>query len=246
VLIIPAINILHGKVVRLRQGDPARSSTYADDPLAVAHRFVTAGARRLHVYDVDSLLDGGPVHLDLAARIAVETGVEVQFGGVIGDAATLDSALERPFALLVLRVDRVAGTAFLRQALAAHPERLAMGLDVRTGNVQLDSAERRGAVDPVAFARELITLGAQRLVYSDLNRDGMLGGPNYAGLRALLRVVDVPVMVSGGIAHSEHIRNLERLGAEAVILGKALYTGDLSLRGHLDERGHWQSRLVRN
>ena len=245
-LIIPAINILHGKVVRLRQGDPARSSTYADDPLAVARRFVATGARRLHVYDVDSLLGGGPVHLDLAARMAVETGVEVQFGGVIGDAATLHTALEHPFALLVLRIDRVAGTPFLRQALATHPERLALGLDVRTGNVQLASATCSGAVDPVALARELIDMGAQRLVYSDLNRDGMLGGPNYAGLRALLSVVDIPVMASGGIAHADHIRNLERLGAEAVIIGKALYTGDLSLRGHLDEHGHWQSRPARS
>jgi phosphoribosylformimino-5-aminoimidazole carboxamide ribotide isomerase len=242
VLIIPAINILHGKVVRLRQGDPARSSVYSDDPLAVACRFAATGARRLHVYDVDSVLDGGPVHLDLAARIAEEAGVEVQFGGVLRDAAALRTALERPFALLVLRVDRVAGTDFLRQALAAHPERLALGLDVRDGNVQLDAPVRRGPADPVALARELIEMGARRLVYSDLNRDGMLGGPNYAGLRALLRVVDVPVMASGGIAHADHIRNLERLGAEAVIIGKALYTGDLSLRGHLDERGHWRAR----
>lgn len=241
-LIIPAINILHGKVVRLRQGDPARSSIYADDPLAVACRFAATGARRLHVYDVDSLLGGGPVHLDLAARIAAETGVEVQFGGVLRDTMALDAALERPLALLVLRADCIAGTAFLGQALAAHPERLAIGLDVRNGNVQLSSAERSGPADPVALARELIDLGARRLVYSDLNRDGMLGGPNYAGLRALLRVVEVPVVASGGIAHADHIRNLERLGAEAVIIGKALYTGDLSLRGHLDERGHWQAR----
>src|SRR3989440_12790573 len=121
-----------------------------------------------------------------------------------------------------------------------------MGLDVRSGNVQPASPACSGPADPVALARELIDTGAQRLVYSDLNRDGMLGGPNYAGLRALLRLVDVPVMASGGIAHADHIRNLERLGAEAVIIGKALYTGDLSLRDHLDERGHWQSRPVRS
>jgi phosphoribosylformimino-5-aminoimidazole carboxamide ribotide isomerase len=235
---------LQGKVVRLRQGDPAHSSTYSDDALSVARRFVAIGARRLHVYDVDSLLDGGPVHLDLAARIASETGVEVQFGGAVRDAAALHAALEYPFVLRVLRVDRIAGTAFLRQALTTHPERLALGLDVRNGNVQLASPACSGPADPVALARELIDMGAQRLVYSDLNRDGMLGGPNYAGLRALLRVVDVPVMASGGIAHADHIRNLERLGAEAVIIGKALYTGDLSLRGHLDESGHWQARPV--
>src|SRR5437763_16548462 len=106
---IPASNILHGKVVRLRQGDPARSSIYADEPLAVACRFAATGARRRHVYDVDSLLGGGPVPLDLAARIAAETGVEVQSGGALRDTAALCAALEYPFALLVLRVDGIAG-----------------------------------------------------------------------------------------------------------------------------------------
>jgi len=113
-------------------------------------------------------------------------------------------------------------------------------LDVRDGNVRLQTPARSGPSDPVVLARELIDQGARRLIYSDLNRDGMLGGPNYAGLRALLRVADVPVTVSGGIAHPDHIRNLERLGVEAVIIGKALYTGDLNLRGHLDEQGNWR------
>lgn len=239
-LIIPAINILGGKVVRLRQGDPARSSVYADDPLAVAQRFVDAGACRLHVNDVDSLQQGVLVHAGVAADIAAATGVEVQLGGAIRDAETLRAALEGPFVFLVVRADCTAGTPFLQQALASHGPRIAMGLDVRDGRVQLNAADREGPADPVALARELIDLGAPRLVYNDLNRDGMLGGPNYAGLRALLGVVDVPVIAGGGIAHQDHIRNLERLGAEGVIVGKALYTGDLVLRGHLDERGHWK------
>lgn len=239
-LVIPAVNILDGKVVRLRQGDPARSSVYADDPVAIARRFVETGARRLHVYDVDSALQGHPVHLDLAACIAEETGVEVQFGGVICDAGALRRVLDKGFVSVVLRADRIAGSDFLAEALEAHAEQLALGLDVRDGYVQLNVLDRIGPADPVALARELIELGARRLIYSDLNRDGMLGGPNYAGLRALLSVADVPVMVSGGIAHRDHIRNLDRLNAEAVIIGKALYTGDLSLRGHLDEHGHWR------
>lgn len=239
-LIIPAINILGGKVVRLRQGDPARSSVYADDPLPLARRFVEAGACRLHVNDVDSLREGTLVHMDVAARIAADTGVEVQLGGAIRDAETLHAAVNGPFVFLVVRADCTVGTSFLQDALASHAPRVAMGLDVRDGHVQLDSPARDGAADPVALARELIDLGAPRLVYSDLNRDGMLGGPNYAGLRALLDVVDVPVIAGGGIAHQDHIRNLERLGAEAVIIGKALYTGDLTLRGHLDAHGHWK------
>lgn len=241
-LIIPAINILGGKVVRLRQGDPARSSVYADDPVDVARRFVDQGARRLHVYDVDSLIHGNPVHLDLAARIAAETSVAVQFGGAIRDADTLRAALECPFTLLVLRASCIVGTNVLLDALANDSSRLAMGLDVRNGYVQFDAPARDGPIDPVALARELIDMGARRLVYSDLNRDGMLGGPNYAGLRSLLGRVDVPVIASGGIAHRDHIRSLERLGAEAVIIGKALYTGDLTLRGHLDEQGHWHNQ----
>ncbi len=239
-LIIPAINILDGKVVRLRQGDPARSSGYADDPLTVARRFVDLGARRLYVNDLDSLQRGAVVFLDVAARIAVETGARVQFSAVIRDEEALGAALDKPFALVVLRADRIAGIPFIREALSAYAERLTVRLDVRDGNVQLQTPERDGPADPVVLARELIDLGARRLIYSDLNRDGMLGGPNYAGLRALLRVADVPITVSGGIAHHDHIRNLERLGVEAVIIGKALYTGDLNLRGHLDEQGHWK------
>ncbi len=230
-LIIPAINILGGKVVRVRQGDPARSGVYSDDPLAVARRFVDLGARHLYVNDLDSLQRGA---------VADETGARVQFSAVIRDDAALRAALEKPFALVVLRADRVAGTPFIREALPSHAERLTVRLDVRDGNVQLQTPERTGPADPVVLAREFIDGSARRLIYSDLNRDGMLGGPNYAGLRALLRVADAPITVSGGIAHQDHIRNLERLGVEAVIIGKALYTGDLSLRGHLDDGGHWK------
>lgn len=239
-LIIPAINILGGKVVRVRQGDPARSGVYSDDPLAVARRFVDLGARHLYVNDLDSLQRGAVAFLDLAVRIADETGARVQFSAVIRDDAALRAALEKPFALVVLRADRVAGTPFIREALPSHAERLTVRLDVRDGNVQLQTPERTGLADPVVLAREFIDGSARRLIYSDLNRDGMLGGPNYAGLRALLRVADAPITVSGGIAHQDHIRNLERLGVEAVIIGKALYTGDLSLRGHLDDGGHWK------
>lgn len=239
-LIIPAINIRDGKVVRLRQGDPARSSVYSDDPLAVARSFVAAGACRVHIYDVDSLRGEGLVHLNLARRVAEEIGIEVQFGAALRDLDTLQSALDGPFVQVIVRADRVAGTPFLAEALRIDPARIVAGLDVRDGNVQMDSTERTGPVDPVAYARELIDLGARRLLYSDLNRDGMLGGPNYAGLRALLNVIDVPVAAGGGIAHRDHIRNLERLGVEAAIIGKALYTGDLGLNGHLDARGHWR------
>jgi len=241
-LIIPAINILGGNVVRLRQGDPTRHAFYSDDPLAVAHRFVAMGARSLYIHDIDSFSgerEATP-HLDTAARIASDAGVPVRFGAAISDNGLLTEALERPFALVELHADRIVGTPFLRRALARHGERLTLRLDVRDGYVQVRAPERRGPADPVALARELVEQGARRLVYSDLNRDGMLGGPNYAGLRALLQVAEVPVTVSGGIAHGDHIRNLERLGAEAAIIGKALYTGDLSLRGHLDDQGHWR------
>ncbi len=239
-LIIPAINILDGKVVRLRQGDPTRGPVYADDPLTAARRFVDIGARYLYINDIDSLQSGTAAFVDLAARIATETAVPVQFSAAIRNEAALDAALDKPFVFVVLRADRIAATAFLRQSLEAHAERLTVRLDVRDGNVRLQTPARSGPSDPVVLARELIDQGARRLIYSDLNRDGMLGGPNYAGLRALLRVADVPVTVSGGIAHPDHIRNLERLGVEAVIIGKALYTGDLNLRGHLDEQGDWR------
>lgn len=241
-LIIPAINLLHGNVVRLRQGDPSPRTVYSDDPLAVARHFVEMGVRYLYVNDLDSLHGDTVPHLNIAASIASAVDAQVQFSAVIRAETALNDVLEQPFARIVLRGDHIAGTAFARDALRQHAERLTVRLDVRDGKVQLDTPEREGpeVADPVALALEFVELGARRLLYSDLNRDGMLGGPNYAGLRALLGVAGVPVSASGGIAHSDHIRNLERLGVEAVIIGKALYTGDLTLRGHLDEAGHWK------
>lgn len=239
-LIIPALNLKNGSVVRLRQGDPRNTVFFSDDPVAVARRFVEMGVRRLSIHDVDSLLGDDFPHMEIAARIAEETGAKVQYGAAIDDVARLDEALEQPFVLIELRADRVAGTELLHDALRRNAARLALRLDVRNGYVDLKAPERAGQADPVALARELVEVGTQRLVFSDLNRDGMLGGPNYAGLRALLHVIDVPVMVAGGIAHHDHIRNLERLGAEGVIIGKALYTGDLSLKGHIDENGAWR------
>ncbi len=239
-LIIPALNLKNGNVVRLRQGDPQNTVFYSDDPLAVARRFVEMGVRRLSVHDVDSLIGGGFPHMEIATRIAESTGVEVQYGAAIDGAVPLHEALEQPFVLIELRADRIAGTELLREALRHDAPRLALRLDVRDGRLDLKSPERASSADPVALARELVEAGARRLIFSDLNRDGMLGGPNYAGLRALLHVIDVPVMVAGGVAHHDHIRNLERLGAEGVIIGKALYTGDLSLKGHIDENGAWR------
>jgi len=240
-LIIPAINLLGDKVLWLSQGDPTRSTVYSDDPVAVARQFVELGARRLYVHDLDSRAGGDLPRLDAATRIAIETGLEVQFASALADDAVLQDALARPFTQIVLRADCAVGTPFLGDALGGSgAARLVVRLDVRDGNVTIETPGRAGVVDPVVLARELVDAGAPRLIYSDLNRDGMLGGPNYAGLRALLRMVDAPVMVSGGIAHADHIRTLDRLGVEAAIVGKALYTGDLSLRGHLDDHGHWR------
>lgn len=231
--VIPAVDIKGGRCVRLLQGDFDKETVYADDPLQMAQHWESLGARRLHVVDLDGAKAGTPQNTDVMTRIVRSVRIPVQLGGGI---RSLDTAVR----MVDLGVDRVVvGTsAALDRDLAeamfdSLGERVVLGLDAREGFLAIHGWRQvlpRKAVD---YAREMEALGARRIVHTDVGRDGMLAGVNLESMRQIAEAVQIPVIASGGVTGIEDIRRLkelESLGIEGIITGKAIYVGSVDLR----------------
>jgi len=234
--IIPAIDLRGGRVVRLIQGDPARETQYGDDPAATAREWERRGAGRLHVVDLDGALSGRPANRAALRAILEAVRIPVQVGGGL-------RSLEAVRELLALGVERaILGTAairapeFLAAVCAAHPGRVALGLDARGGVVAVSGWAEATALSTVELARRVRGLPLAAIVYTDIGRDGMLQGPDLDGLVAVAEASGLPVIASGGVASPADIaalRGLEGRGVVGAIVGKALYDGRLSLEAAL-------------
>lgn len=227
--LIPAIDVRGGFCVRLEQGDFARGTTYADDPLEVATRFAAHGARWLHLVDLDGARDGTPHHLQILRTLARESGLLVEFGGGLRDLRAVEAALQAGATRVVLGTAALERPDLLAEACATYGERIVLGLDARDGRVATHGWTTTSSTAAVTLATQAIGAGVQRIIYTDIARDGMLHGPNLLALQALLAAVTVPVVASGGVATPQHVADLAAAGAEAAIVGKAFYTGALPL-----------------
>jgi phosphoribosylformimino-5-aminoimidazole carboxamide ribotide isomerase len=248
--IFPAIDLRQGRVVRLRQGDPAAQTTFADDPAAVAQGWAKQGAAWLHVVNLDGALDFSlagvraapsgagcgdslPINLRRLADIRAAVSLPLQFGGGL---RTIDD-VARALGLGATRV--VLGTVAVRQPEMVSaaverfgPERIVVGIDARDGMVATHGWQETSSLAAVDVARRMADLGVLRVVYTDISRDGMLSGVNIAATLELARSSGLAVIASGGVASVEDIRGLAPLaadGIEGVIVGQALYTGALRL-----------------
>jgi phosphoribosylformimino-5-aminoimidazole carboxamide ribotide isomerase len=231
--LIPAIDLLEGRCVRLSQGSYDSATVYGDDPGAVAARFVAHPLRRLHVVDLDGARSGGPENdAALAAILAAAGRVPVQVGGGMRRLADVE-------ARLALGVDRVVlGTAALRdpelvrEAARRHPGRIAVGIDARGGKVAVQGWLEASDVDARDVARRFEDAGVAAIVYTDISRDGMLSGPNLEQTAALAEAVGIPVIASGGVGSEDDVRRscaLAGRGVAGLIVGRALYTGAVDL-----------------
>jgi phosphoribosylformimino-5-aminoimidazole carboxamide ribotide isomerase len=227
VILYPAIDMLGGSAVRLVQGDFDQATRYAADPLDAARAWVAAGARRLHVVDLDGARAGHPVNLEHVRRIATETGLPVQLGGGLRSPAALDEAVAAGVSRLVLGT--AAFTDLLEHALAAHGERLVVSIDVRSGCVSTagwTQTTQLRALDAILALQER---GVRNFVYTDVDRDGMLGGLDNADIAGVADAVGArggELLYSGGIGELSDLEGLRGLGHPAlvgVIVGKALY-----------------------
>ena len=228
--VIPAIDIRGGRCVRLFQGDYDRETVFSDSPVDMAAHWVERGAERLHVVDLDGARDGVAPNIEIVAQIAAASPVPVQYGGGVRDVESAVRAVE-------MGVDRVVvGTAavedpglvpvLLREIGAAA---LVVSVDARDGRVALDGWTRGSGVDAVDFARQLESAGVERIVFTDVSRDGTLTEPNFAGVEEIAEATGMRVLVAGGVSAVEHVSRLAAVPVEGAIVGSAVYTGAIDL-----------------
>jgi phosphoribosylformimino-5-aminoimidazole carboxamide ribotide isomerase len=234
-IILPAIDIKDGHCVRLYQGDYDQITTYDDDPVRVALRWQEAGARWLHVVDLDGAAEGRPVNGALIRYIRKETTFHIEVGGGLRTLDDIDLTLKLGVDRVILGTVAIKDPALLKEALLRWGKRIVVGLDARAGKVAISGWRENSQVDVVALAEELCALGAQRFIYTDIARDGSLQGPNIAALQAMQRAVSCAVIASGGVSSLADLRALAKVGVEGAIVGKAIYTGDVDLATAIHE-----------
>lgn len=231
--VYPAIDLRGGRCVRLVEGDFARETVYDDDPVAVARRFAAAGARWLHVVDLDGAREGRPRQAALIGAICAAVDIPVQAGGGVRDGAAAEELLDRGVTRVVVGTLAARDPDRCRAICAAHPGRVAVGIDARDGLVRVAGWLEGDALRAEELAGRVRALGAAAIVYTDIARDGTGRGPDVEGTRAVARAAGgVPVIASGGIGEAAHLRALRSLAAAGVVgcvVGRALYAGTLAL-----------------
>lgn len=236
-IVIPAIDIRGGRCVRLHQGDFARETVYGEDPVAMALHWESEGAERLHVVDLDGAREGAGANREAIGRIAGALTIPVQTGGGLRTADAIAAMLD-------LGVQRcIVGTAAALEGAATQRlfdrfgDALILGLDAREGRVAIRGWRETTDEAALDFARKMVGLGARRIIYTDVARDGTLEGPNLPAMEAMAIAAGVPIIASGGVSRVEDVAALallEPLGVEAVITGKALYAGTMTLSGAIN------------
>jgi phosphoribosylformimino-5-aminoimidazole carboxamide ribotide isomerase len=226
----PAIDIRHGRVVRLSQGEATRQTVYGDDPVAVAERFAELGAEWIHVVDLDRAFGDGE-NLALVRRIVARAGwrVKVQLGGGLRSAELVRAGLEQGASRVVVGTAAALDPALVPAVLAAEgAERIAVGVDARDGQVAVRGWTETSSLTAEALARRVSADGARIIIYTDVARDGMLAGPDLDGARRLQQG-GASVIASGGVAGIADIRAARDAGLAGVIVGRALYDGRFGL-----------------
>jgi len=228
--VIPAIDLRGGRCVRLRQGDYARETVYSDDPVATAAAWVEAGANVLHVVDLDGAAAGRPANLDALAAICQATTATIQYGGGLRDDEAVQAALDAGADRVVLGTALVTRPEWVERLCASLADRLVVGIDSRGGQVATDGWRATTGVSPETLVAQANALGVRWGVFTDIERDGTLGGPNVVALQAVVRAAAFGVLASGGIATLDDLDAVHEAGAAGAIVGTALYTGQLDLR----------------
>ncbi len=230
--LIPAIDLKDGHCVRLKQGDMGQSTTFGEDPVAMAQSWLDKGARRLHLVDLNGAFAGTPQNFVAIKKIlsAVGADIPVQLGGGIRDLDTIERYIDAGLQYVIIGTAAIKNPGFLQDACTAFPGHIIVGLDAKDGKVATDGWSKLTKHDVIDIAKKFENYGVESIIYTDIGRDGMLTGINIDATVKLAQALSIPVIASGGLSNMLDIDQLcafESEGIEGVICGRAIYSGDL-------------------
>ncbi|PYG28240.1 1-(5-phosphoribosyl)-5-[(5-phosphoribosylamino)methylideneamino]imidazole-4-carboxamide isomerase [Pelagimonas varians] len=234
-ILYPAIDLKDGNAVRLLRGDMDKATVFSDDPAAQAMEFVAAGCEWLHLVDLNGAFAGEPVNAAAVEAILSQTKTPAQLGGGIRDMATIEMWLSKGLARVILGTVAVENPALVREAARAFPGQVAVGIDAKDGKVATKGWAEVTNVDATDLAKSFEDAGVAAIIYTDINRDGAMQGPNVEATAALAKAVTIPVIASGGVSSLSDLKDLNECGAplNGAISGRALYDGAIDLKDAL-------------
>jgi len=228
--IYPAIDLYEGKAVRLIRGDYSQMTIYSNDPVSVAHGFREVGAAAVHVVDLEGARDGKPANFEIISKISAESGLSVQVGGGIRTAETIEKYLDAGVRRVILGTAALSAPGFLSDTVKKYGDAIAVSADIKDGFVAVKGWTELSDQDVLGFCRAVEAVGVQTLICTDISKDGLLEGTNMELYRMLREKLEISLIASGGITSLNEIEALTTLGMDGAILGKAIYTGNISLR----------------
>ncbi len=227
--IYPAIDIKDGQCVRLFKGQFSDVTVYGDSPAEMAKKWESLGGEYIHVVDLDGALKGHGVNAEKIKEICNSVNVPVQTGGGIRTMEDIEAKLECGIDRVIIGTKAVADSDFVKRAVDKYGQKIVIGIDAKDGMVAIEGWEKTSDFTAVEFAKKMVSIGVQTIVYTDIATDGTLAGPNVDAMAEMTKAVDADIIASGGIGSLEHIKSLVPTGVEGVIVGKALYTGKVNL-----------------
>ena len=233
--IFPAIDLYDRKAVRLYKGDYAQMTVYSDNPMEIARDFEAAGARFIHMVDLEGARDGSTPNLAVVADVAKNTSLFVEIGGGIRDMATVETYLEAGVGRVILGTAAVSDEAFLREAVARFGEKIAVGADVKDGYIAIKGWLEQSAYTLEDFLRKMESIGVRTIICTDISKDGAMKGTNREMYRRLSEQFSMNLVASGGVSSMEDVAALADMGLYGAIIGKAYYTGAIDLAEAIKE-----------
>lgn len=227
--IYPAIDIKDGKCVRLLQGRFSDVTVYGDSPAEMAKKWEGLGGEFIHVVDLDGALQGRGVNADAIKKICESVNVPVQTGGGIRSIEDIEAKLSLGINRVIIGTKAVSDSEFVKRAVDKYKEKIVIGIDAKDGMVAVEGWEKTSDFTAVEFAKKMADIGVKTIVHTDIATDGTLAGPNIAAMTEMASSVNADIIASGGVGSIEHIKALIPTGVEGVIVGRALYTGNVDL-----------------